>query len=431
MSLEKQVRQNKEDIVATKDMGSCNNKEGFESDTVRSMKEKMAIDASIVSNQEDTINELKSEMEILKKEKSKAVDENKFLQEQVSLFEEKLIQHDDAVSHVRKVSNILQEDLKTKEKEIAMLKGNLASSKKEKEELEQKLIAKEEETQKKMEGFQDNMREQSETLSNLLKSLKEKEEEIKVQESKEVMSMKDQIAAKDAKLLVLERELEAANEKKSKLANQLCEKERELNTNVQSVENNAKSDEILALEKRLEEVLARNSDIANSLAEKERQINAMLQVRQQSQPIESMESYGSGSDSSSNRGKSAAAISAARNYMDGPEENHDTIEIHEKQSQLQSELRDIYSQIRAIMPSLDMNESLQKVSSASYSPYYESKEEGWKENHSADVAARRQLWENRRPWRVEAVKENPDDDVYNTGGWGQLSQRSGNSVYNI
>jgi len=436
MSFEKKMREgdnsHTEAMADNKQKDLMSVRNGYEDDVVQSMKEKMAIDANIVSSQEDTVKHLKSELELLTRGKMKSSEKNESLQKQVDLFEGKILQHDDAVAHVRKVSNILQDDLKSKEKDIVDLEEKLVCAHMENEELNQKIVAKEREAEKKLVGFQDNIREQSETLSDLLKTLKGKEEENGTRLSGEVRLIKDQLAVKDKNILSLERELEAVNAENSELANELAEKERAMNAKIQNIEHDVKRSDMLALEKQLEEALARNSDLANILAEKEREINSTLQSRQQNmrmegQPVDSMTSFGSESDGSSrHRNNSVAVIAAARNYLDGPDNAND---IREKQTQLQSELRDIYAQINAVMPGLKVDANLQTVESGNIS--FEESKEAWKENNSSDVAIRRQLWEERRPWRVEAEATKDESDVYNVEDWGKRSQRSGNSVYNM
>jgi chromosome segregation ATPase len=387
-------------------------------DALQSMKEKMAIDASIVASQEDTINQLKSELMEAKQNNGK-------MQNQIGLFEAKILQHDEAVAHVRKVSNILQDDIKSKEKEVDDLKEKLDLTVKENKELHQKLAAKELTSDRKLEGFQENIKQQSETLTDLLQKLKEKENENEQRISQEVNSLKDEIAVKDQKLLTLERKLKAVEAANAELLNDLADKDKELNKNVKNAVNRI---EIQAVENKLEEALLRNSDLTNKLAEKEKEMNLKLQTLEQKIRLgsHSVDSYGSHSDDSTqNRNNSNAVIAAARNYLDRP---NNVNEVKEKQSQLQSELRDIYAQIRAVMPGLEMPTRCQTIESGK--PSIEEGMDEMKENSISGVSTQRQLWEDKRPWRMQANNENANE-VFNTEGWGSRSQASGNSVYNI
>ena len=84
----------------------------------------MKIDATIVSNQHEEIKELESaRKETMEKETMEANANHTKLHMQIDLFEGQIDQQDEAVAHVRKVSNILQDEQTSRAEAANRLKG--------------------------------------------------------------------------------------------------------------------------------------------------------------------------------------------------------------------------------------------------------------------------------------------------------------------
>ena len=419
--------------------GQVVDKDDDDDDVVKTLKEKMDLDANIICGQEESIKDLKSKLALSMTEGLELEKDKQKLQQQINLFDGKINQHDDVVEHVRKVSSIMQEELDTKEKDIATLSKQVTCLLTDKEELKRQIASMETEAEEKLERFQNSVRDQSESLSELLKTLKDKEAENEARISKDLRILKDKLTVKDEDLDSLKREVEAARGRKTNLVNMLTEKDNEINLMLQNVTNkkDSKDLELRALRQQHEDALEMNVDLTNRLAEKELELDMARNRKDEKvksnipQPVvktissqnlnplatEQQELHQSRPGSIEDfKGTTAETLAIAAN---------DSVDIRERQARLQHELRDIYSQIKAAIPGHMMSAGIPMINSGGSSSTEESKEmKGGRDSTIADQVTQR--LQDRRPWRVGAKDQN---EVYNMEGWGQKTQRS--TVYNI
>ena len=419
--------------------GQVVDKDDDDDDVVKTLKEKMDLDANIICGQEESIKELKSKLALSMTEGLELEKDKQKLQQQINLFDGKINQHDDVVEHVRKVSSIMQEELDTKEKDTATLNKQVTCLLTDKEELKRQIASMETEAEEKLERFQNSVRDQSESLSELLKTLKDKEAENEARISKDLRILKDKLTVKDEDLDSLKREVEAARGRNTNLVNMLTEKDNEINLMLQNVTNkkDSKDLELRALRQQHEDALEMNVDLTNRLAEKELELDMARNRKDEKvksnipQPVvktissqnlnplatEQQELHQSRPGSIEDfKGTTAETLAIAAN---------DSVDIRERQARLQHELRDIYSQIKAAIPGHMMSAGIPMINSGGSSSTEESKEmKGGRDSTIADQVTQR--LQDRRPWRVGAKDQN---EVYNMEGWGQKTQRS--TVYNI
>ena len=446
MSFEKKMKddQMKSDDAEQQASASQADKQGEvvekdDDDVVKTLKEKMDLDANIICGQEESIKELKSKLALSMTEGLELEKDKQKLQQQINLFDGKINQHDDVVEHVRKVSSIMQEELDTKEKDTATLNKQVTCLLTDKEELKRQIASMETEAEEKLERFQNSVRDQSESLSELLKTLKDKEAENEARISKDLRILKDKLTVKDEDLDSLKREVEAARGRNTNLVNMLTEKDNEINLMLQNVTNkkDSKDLELRALRQQHEDALEMNVDLTNRLAGKELELDMARNRKDEKvksnipQPVvktissqnlnplatEQQELHQSRPGSIEDfKGTTAETLAIAAN---------DSVDIRERQARLQHELRDIYSQIKAAIPGHMMSAGIPMIHSGGSSSTEESKEmKGGRDSTITDQVTQR--LQDRRPWRVGAKDQN---EVYNMEGWGQKTQRS--TVYNI
>ena len=446
MSFEKKMKndQMKSDDAEQQASASQADKQGEvvekdDDDVVKTLKEKMDLDANIICGQEKSIKELKSKLALSMTEGLELEKDKQKLQQQINLFDGKINQHDDVVEHVRKVSSIMQEELDTKEKDIATLSKQVTCLLTDKEELKRQIASMETEAEEKLERFQNSVRDQSESLSELLKTLKDKEAENEARISKDLRILKDKLTVKDEDLDSLKREVEAARGRNTNLVNMLTEKDNEINLMLQNVTNkkDSKDLELRALRQQHEDALEMNVDLTNRLAGKELELDMARNRKDEKvksnipQPVvktissqnlnplatEQQELHQSRPGSIEDfKGTTAETLAIAAN---------DSVDIRERQARLQHELRDIYSQIKAAIPGHMMSAGIPMINSGGSSSTEENKEmNGGRDSTITDQVTQR--LQDRRPWRVGAKDQN---EVYNMEGWGQKTQRS--TVYNI
>ena len=396
MSLEKKMKndQMKSDDAEQQASASQADKQGQVVDkddddhVVKTLKEKMDLDANIICGQEESIKELKSKLALSMTQGLELEKEKQKLQQQINLFDGKINQHDDVVEHVRKVSSILQEELDMKEKDIATLSKQVTCLLADKEELKRQITSMETEAEEKLERFQNSVRDQSESLSELLKTLKDKEAENEARISKDLRILKDKLMVKDEDLDSLKREVEAARGRNTNLVNMLTEKDNEINLMMQNVTNkkDSKDLELRALRQQHEDALEMNVDLTNRLAEKELELDTARNRKDEKvksnipQPVvktissqnlnplateqqelhqyrpESIEDF---------KGTTAETLAIAAD---------DNVDIRERQARLQNELRDIYSQIKAAIPGHMMSAGIPMINSGGSSSIEESEE---------------------------------------------------------
>ena len=494
MSFEKKMKddQMKSDDAEQQASASQADKQGEvvekdDDDVVKTLKEKMDLDANIICGQEESIKELKSKLALSMTEGLELEKDKQKLQQQINLFDGKINQHDDVVEHVRKVSSIMQEELDTKEKDIATLSKQVTCLLTDKEELKRQIASMETEAEEKLERFQNSVRDQSESLSELLKTLKDKEAENEARISKDLRILKDKLTVKDEDLDSLKREVEAARGRNTNLVNMLTEKDNEINLMLQNVTNkkDSKDLELRALRQQHEDALEMNVDLTKRLAEKELELDKKLMLQNVTNKKDSKDlelralrqqhedALEMNVDLTNRLAEKELELDMARNRKDEKvksnipqpvvktissqnlnplateqQELHqsrpgsiedfkgttaetlaiaanDSVDIRERQARLQHELRDIYSQIKAAIPGHMMSAGIPMINSGGSSSTEESKEmKGGRDSTIADQVTQR--LQDRRPWRVGAKDQN---EVYNMEGWGQKTQRS--TVYNI
>ena len=452
-SLEKKIKQSKVSnavldnfdkatiIPVQSSTAACDSTNEKKNKEIYTLKAQMLVDAKIVSDQEDEIKRLKKELDTVSKEKTEANVRSERVQKKMDLFDEKILQHDDIVAHVRKVSNILQEDLNAKENELVALQKELDSKNVENEDLKDQIVSKERQAEEKLESFQLNVREQSDALSELLQSLKDKEKENKARIQNDLATMRDQLSAKDARILSLERQIGDANRDRAEMDRL-------------KMALSSKDEDIQSLERQLGGALEKNANLTNMLADKDRQMNMNLETfRMHMKKQDSLASNLDGSWKSDTSGGSLGTSSremyavketdnsvvrkqvlAPRKSID-EEKNADefdqcssasAIEIRKTQSRLQNELKDIYAQIRGIMPHQSQASLIENDSDS----IEDLKGGVLKEKHSSRANTGTQDNYERRTWsRENNVSE---EEVYNVEGWGKRrSEQSDSSIYNI
>ena len=369
------------------------------------LKAKMNIDATILASQQEHIARLEKELEQSTKDKDCSVSKDVIMEEQIDLLEVRLRQHDEAVSHIRKVNTILQEELNGKEDDSVKVQKQLDILQKENQKFKKEMECKEREAEKRLESFQSNVRDQSETLSNLLQSLRDKEQENGIRVRNDISILQDQLATKDIELLSLENQLYAALTKIAEITNQLAEKERQIDMGQKKFSMN------------MQEQSHPLSNLSGPLSRDSCDRKDTVQIMQSSLTLE-RPSGGSGAGISEE-------CSSLQSVVDKCGEPNDaslsTGEIREKQSQLQTELRDIYAQIKAAMPGKKDNKSPPLTA-----PDHSLSEE----NNTYDLReafVRRHQREETRPWK----KRENTGELYNVESWGQQSEKSGCSIYSM
>uniref|UniRef100_A0A7S3QIV0 Uncharacterized protein n=1 Tax=Chaetoceros debilis TaxID=122233 RepID=A0A7S3QIV0_9STRA len=156
-----------EEVGATASLREQDMKEELESLTA-----KMKIDATIVSSQQDETTNLKDQLQEALKMKKNSEGKHDYLKMQIESFQLQIKQHDEAVSHIRKVTTILQEEVEAKNKAKMHVQSELEASRLENEMLKKQITLKEQQSDKQLEVFQKDMKRQSEDLANLLSSFK-------------------------------------------------------------------------------------------------------------------------------------------------------------------------------------------------------------------------------------------------------------------
>jgi len=373
-----------------------------QAEEIECLKAKMEIDATIVASQQEQIDRLEKELEQYVKDKDGSVSKHVMLEKQIDLLEDKLRQHDEAVSHIRKVNMILQEELSGKEDDFAKVQKQLDILQKENQKLQEEMECKEREAETRLESFQTNVRDQSETLSNLLQSLRDKEQENGNRVRNDMRILQDQLAAKDVELLSLERQLYAAVTKNAEITDQIAEKERQIDRRLKTFSNKMQE---------------QSHSLSNLLDNCDRKDTVEMQNSL------TFERQPNGSDAViSEECSSSVSLQSVVDKCGEPNDaSLSADEIREKQSQLQIELRDIYAQIKAAMPANRDNESPPLIA-----PYNPSSED----NNTYDLReafVRRPQKEETRPWK----KRENTGEVYNLEAWGQRSEKSGNSIYSM
>jgi len=395
---------------------------GPQSEEIRSLKAKMEIDATIVASQQAKIDEMDEALNQSMKDKAGARSKHEHLEKQIDLLEETIHQHDEVVSHVRKVSTILQEELSGKEADVSHIQKQLEMVQKEKLKLEEEMESREREAEKRLESFQMKVRDQSDILSNLLRSLREKEKENEHRIQNNVGVLQDELATKDIELSSLERQLAAALTRNAEITDQLAEKDREINmkciefSNKIQEQNNSLSNLLVSVS-----MDSSNANKRKILASSQMQNIQKSEARQHANPAKAVSEECSWS-----------ITEESRTVVDKRGKDEDIIclsanDIREKQSQLQDELRDIYAQIKAvvILPGKRVSNS-QSLIEPDHSPE-DSKDNGDEYDLRKSFGSRRREREEIRPWR----KREDIGEVYNSEAWGQRSEKSGCSVYSM
>jgi hypothetical protein len=72
-----------------------------QTEAVKSLKDTMKIDATIVASQQEKISELDKELDQSRKAEEGAQDKHKKLQSRIDLLDETIRRHDEVVSHAR------------------------------------------------------------------------------------------------------------------------------------------------------------------------------------------------------------------------------------------------------------------------------------------------------------------------------------------
>jgi len=389
-----------------------------QTEAVKSLKDTMKIDATIVASQQEKISELDKELDQSRKAEEGAQDKHKKLQSRIDLLDETIRRHDEVVSHARKVCAILQEELSGKEVDFTQVEKQLEMVQTENLKLKKEMESQKIEAEKNLETFQLNVRDQSETLSNSLRSLKEKEKDNEKRVQNDVGILQDQLAAKDVEFSSLQRQLSAALTKNEEISKELAKKDRELE--IKCIKFSSKLQEQNHLLSNLQGSLSTDSSDTNC---GESQVSAQIQSVPMLMGREIVSP-----DNAEFKGGSLPIAIQSKSLVDKRCEEDDTClsadDIRCKQSQLQNELKDIYAQIRAVMPEKEENNSPPLTHSDNSS---EDSENIGGEYDLRKSFVRRQRNEEIRPWRkVESAGE-----VYNMEAWGQRSEKSGCSIYSM
>ncbi|GFH62086.1 predicted protein [Chaetoceros tenuissimus] len=387
---------------------------------IKDLESKLELDAKIVSQQEESIESLTKRLENATNENKRQEDKNTLLEQQIQALQLQLDQHDEAVAHVRKVSTILQTDLDDKEKEVQHLTQKLQDAEKDNALLKNQMEQQARDAELRLEAFHMNVRNQSESLQTLLQTLKSKELENQKKIEFDVKVLNERIAQKDVELLALERQLSAALERNVLLTEQLAEKDLEMDRKLMDVKEFYEQ-QYVEVPRNYGNSSGNGSALMNVLS---RPMQTKTTTRDE--PVQSKgnqisessssESSSSNSDSSSSNPKSTSSSETHSSMVS-------TVEIREKQAQLQTELRDIYSQIQAAMQvrKSQSNDSLTKEDSLKLKQLLEEKKSmrPWNDVEEAKEENKQQA----------LVPEMEQDEVYNAESWGVKSGEG--SIYSM
>mmetsp|Transcript_18790 Transcript_18790/g.23058 ORF Transcript_18790/g.23058 Transcript_18790/m.23058 type:complete len:611 (+) Transcript_18790:40-1872(+) len=308
---------------------------------IESLKEKAKIDCNIVTAQNEQIKRLEEKLkdEQIQKEKyqAEAITAKQILEEQ----KRKNHKHDDAIQHLRKVTDILQNEIDAKDEGVVKLKLYLEKSESENKRLEQILLSKEQELANKTIVFQNELKGQNEKLSQALSMLNNKLDNLE-QRSYDNGNRNNQFFATDSPFSPLDN-----TEKISGIPKGI-----NIDVNVSS---------------------------SSSKMNEERNISSKL--------------YGSDSISQEQQfprnifSSSQPMISKTSNLSKSMTKE----EIEQKQGELRKELKDLYNQIKSVLPPQSTTRS--RIS-------LPSQESG----DNTDIAIQRRLRtlrEQHRPWKSE------------------------------
>ncbi len=135
--------------------------------------EKSKLDSTIVSNQHEQITNLTKKIKDLEQERDELKEKMKESLNQVDQFKADMQERHDSVAHLRQVIDLLQNEIEAKTEEMDILKSSLAESGRRSTMFEAKLQDQEDELHRKVTHMEKELKEQSEVITTLTKSLNE------------------------------------------------------------------------------------------------------------------------------------------------------------------------------------------------------------------------------------------------------------------
>ena len=304
-----------------------------------------------------------------------------------------------------------------KEKEVQLLKQKVQDTEKDNATLKHQMEQQARDAELRLEAFHMNVRNQSESLQTLLQTLKNKEQENQKKIDLDVKVLNERISQKDVELLALERQLSAALERNVLLTEQLAEKDLEMDKRLMVMKHFYEQQHV--------EVQAKShgngngSTIMNVLSRPMQRETITREEPIQSKGNQISES--SSSESSSSNSDSSSSNPTSTSSSETHSSMVSTVEIREKQAQLQTELRDIYSQIQAAMQvrKSQSNSSMDREDSLKLKQLLEEKKNSrpWNEPEEAKEDSK------------QSFTEMEQDEVYNADSWGVKSGEG--SIYSM
>ena len=139
------------------------------------LKAKIELDSRIVANQEETIENLRHQIQLSKVEKE--ANEMKIEQTKNQLMQMKLEldTNNDSIEHLRQITDVLQKEIASKDDEIEKLKSVVAESNQREQILECAVQEKDKEIERNVVTLQSDLKEQSHILKRFVESLDRKD----------------------------------------------------------------------------------------------------------------------------------------------------------------------------------------------------------------------------------------------------------------
>ncbi len=356
-----------------------------------SLKDQIKIDASIVSDQQEEIKSLEAKVKDALKAKTESENKHNKLQLKVQTFHKQIEKHDEAVAHIRKVTSIMQGEVEAKEKENAKMKKELEASKASNEDLQKKIISLEQDADKKFEGFQEDIKRQSESLTLLLDSFKD----FRISSP----SKKTYQGGKDRRPLSVQGE-QIDFDPLATFYKDSDVEDHKPRTFHEAVPGSMNADD---------------SAMSNSLKSATNEIDSSL-LRGHFDPYSQQTKTNHDLNRESRKTCAKSSASPHRDFNhempqvcaasddESDQSSISILDIRERQSRLQEELRDIYSQIRTVVSDND-------ASSLDEDKFMN--ENAW-ESHASDLLSiNRRLREENRPWKGGDANDNVEGTIYN------------------
>ncbi len=377
------------------------------SEEIISLKAQMKIDASIVSDQQEEIKCLETKVKDALKAKTESESKHNKLQLKVQTFQKQIEQHDEAVAHIRKVTSIMQGEVEAKEKENSTLKKDLEAARASNEDLQKQILSLEQDADKKFEGFQEDIKRQNESLTLLLDSFKDFRASSPSQQAheEEKAGSKDRcrLTVKGGKIdfdpLASLQKYTAVEDRAPQSGFMNAD---DLITSNSFIKSATNEKGISSLRDNFDPFLQQTrtkSSVTGSLNGVKR-----LGLREDSDQKLSAQDKSSINTSSHKDYNHEIPQVCAASDDESAQSSISMLDIKERQSRLQEELRDIYSQIRTVVSDNDtMSLGEDKFMN----------ENAW-EGHASDLLSiNRRLREENRPWKVGDESDNVEGTVYN------------------